>query len=268
MTIQPGAVLYTQGLGSRPEGVEVPHVDVRSPTIYDIKFPVGKKWIDQVGQGTYTLVDFISTSNVVQAVWVAEGGANAGLTSIVTQAGTATVANSQITINGDAAGNTHTSASGATITVSLDNNPAVTSLQAVYLNTDVGALNALMLHNNTISGEGTATNTDVIVTPKGTGNLVLTSGNLDLQGASSKLLINAGTAASASIGSVTLVAGTATVSTTAVTANSIIFLTVASLGTVTAPQAMYISAITAGVSFAITSADATDTSVVNYLIIN
>lgn len=147
MTIQPGAVLYTQGLGSRPEGVEVPHLDVRAPTIYDIKFPVGKRWIDQVGQGTYTLVDFISTSNVVHAIWLAEGGF------------------------------TH-------------------------------------------------------------------------------------------VGSVPLVAGTATVSTTAVIANSIILLTVASLGTVTAPQAMHVSAINAGVSFAITSADATDTSIVNWLIVN
>lgn len=67
-------------------------------------------------------------------------------------------------------------------------------------------------------------------------------------------------------GVATLVAGTVTVSTTAVTANSRILLTVQSLGTVTVPVAIAVTARTAATSFTITSADATDTSVVGYLI--
>jgi hypothetical protein len=57
-----------------------------------------------------------------------------------------------------------------------------------------------------------------------------------------------------------LAAGTVTVSTTAVTAQSRILLTVQVLGTVTSPKAIAVTARTAGTSFTITSEDATDTS--------
>lgn len=70
--------------------------------------------------------------------------------------------------------------------------------------------------------------------------------------------------ANAKQGVATLVAGTVTVSNTSVTANSRIFLTVQSLGTVTKPQAVGVTARTAGTSFVITSFDATDTSVIAY----
>lgn len=63
-------------------------------------------------------------------------------------------------------------------------------------------------------------------------------------------------------GTATLVAGTVTVSNTSVTANSRILLTVQSLGTVTSPKAVAVTARSAGTSFTITSADVTDTSVV------
>jgi hypothetical protein len=70
--------------------------------------------------------------------------------------------------------------------------------------------------------------------------------------------------ANAKQGVATLVAGTVTVSNTSVTATSRIQLTVQSLGTVTAPKAVAVTARTAGTSFTITSADNTDTSVVAY----
>jgi len=65
-------------------------------------------------------------------------------------------------------------------------------------------------------------------------------------------------------GTATLVAGTATVANTSVTATSRIFLTVQSLGTVTSPKALGVTARSAGTSFTITSADNTDTSVIAY----
>lgn len=70
--------------------------------------------------------------------------------------------------------------------------------------------------------------------------------------------------ANAKQGVATMVAGTVTVSNTSVTANSRIQLTVQSLGTVTAPKAIAVTARTAGTSFTITSADNTDTSVVAF----
>lgn len=66
--------------------------------------------------------------------------------------------------------------------------------------------------------------------------------------------------ANAAMGVATLAAGTVTVATSRVTATSRIQLTAQALGTVTAPKALAVTARTAGTSFTITSADATDTS--------
>lgn len=71
----------------------------------------------------------------------------------------------------------------------------------------------------------------------------------------------------AKMGTATLVTGTKVVSTTAVTANSRILLTVQSLGTISAPVPIAVTARTAGTSFTITSSDATDTSVVAWMIV-
>lgn len=68
-------------------------------------------------------------------------------------------------------------------------------------------------------------------------------------------------------GVVTLVAGTATVATAAVTAVSRILLTAQTLGTITVPAALAVSARTAATSFTVLSADATDTSVVAWQLV-
>ena len=68
-------------------------------------------------------------------------------------------------------------------------------------------------------------------------------------------------------GSAILSGGTITVTCTNVTANSLIYLTVQTLGTVTVPKALYPSARVPGTSFTITSADATDTSTVAWQVI-
>jgi hypothetical protein len=92
----------------------------------------------------------------------------------------------------------------------------------------------------------------------GTPSLSIATGN--------KLLVGTGTNASA--GTAVLVAGTVTVSTTAVTASSIIFLTCQVLGTVTVASALSIGTVTAGSSFVIKSAVVTDTSTIGWWIIN
>lgn len=73
--------------------------------------------------------------------------------------------------------------------------------------------------------------------------------------------------ANATMGVATLVAGTVTVNTTKVTANSRIQLTPQALGTVTSPKPVGITARVAGTSFTITSGDATDTSTVAWTIV-
>jgi hypothetical protein len=69
-----------------------------------------------------------------------------------------------------------------------------------------------------------------------------------------------------SMGVSTLSAGTVTVNNTLVTANSRIFLSIQSLGTVSVPQSIGVTARSAGTSFTITSEDNTDTSVVAWII--
>lgn len=91
--------------------------------------------------------------------------------------------------------------------------------------------------------------TDIMTFPAG-GGVVLTAGG----GATRK-------------GQTTLVAGASpAIATTSVAADSVIALTIVSLGTVTEPMPMYVT-ITPATSFIITSEDATDTSVINWAIV-
>ena len=77
---------------------------------------------------------------------------------------------------------------------------------------------------------------------------------------------NAPTGAAGRVGTATLVAGTVTVNTTAVTAASVILATAK---VVSGTQGILaISAQTAGVSFVITSSNVADTSTVNWTVLN
>lgn len=72
MSFQPGAVVYTQGFGSRPENVEVPHIDTRAPSTSDIGggfFPVGKRWVDKLGNAEYCLTSLSTSAGVTSATW-------------------------------------------------------------------------------------------------------------------------------------------------------------------------------------------------------
>lgn len=89
-------------------------------------------------------------------------------------------------------------------------------------------------------------------------------GSLTMTG---KLSLSTGANSSTGV-SGAMTSGAVTVSNTSVTANSKILAYPAVLGTVTLPQAYYISAITPGTSFVITSGSATDTSTWNYAIFN
>lgn len=71
----------------------------------------------------------------------------------------------------------------------------------------------------------------------------------------------------AKMGIATLVLGTVTVNTTAVTASSRIFLTAQDLGTITVPSGYGISARTAGTSFTILASAPTDTSDIAWMIV-
>jgi hypothetical protein len=97
------------------------------------------------------------------------------------------------------------------------------------------------------------------------GNIAATNGNLVLGTAGNKLTIATGSNASLGTSGV-LSSGTVTVATTAVTAASKIFLTRAVAGGTLGN--LSVGTITANTSFTITSDSSSDTSTVNWLIIN
>lgn len=98
------------------------------------------------------------------------------------------------------------------------------------------------------------------------GDVKVLTGQLSVETIGKGLSIKEGV--NAKMGTATFVAGTVTVSTTAVASNSRIFLTVQQLGTVTSPKAIAVTARVAGTSFTITSSDNTDTSTVAWMIVD
>lgn len=69
MAFQPGSVNYTQGFGSRPETIEVPHVDVRAPTSSDVLYPIGKWWL-YIGNSLWYLYSQSSSGGTLVSNWV------------------------------------------------------------------------------------------------------------------------------------------------------------------------------------------------------
>lgn len=69
MTFQPGANLYGVGVGSRPENIEVPHLDVRAPAATDVNYPVGKWWL-WVGNSLWYLLNQTSITGLTQSNWI------------------------------------------------------------------------------------------------------------------------------------------------------------------------------------------------------
>lgn len=96
------------------------------------------------------------------------------------------------------------------------------------------------------------------------GNLLMVNGTTETAGdvklgvAGNKLYVKEGT--NASLGTGTLVGGTATISTTAVTANTRVFISDAGGGVLANIGSLYVSARVAGTSFTVSSSNALDTS--------
>jgi hypothetical protein len=88
------------------------------------------------------------------------------------------------------------------------------------------------------------------------------------QGAAANFVLSNTSGGNASCGTATLSSGTVTVSTTFVAANSLIFLTDATTGSLTNVGSQTVSTIIAGTSFVIKSTNPLDASNVNWLIVN
>lgn len=185
----------------------------------------------------------------------------------------------QIAVGGSASGDPaitwQISGVGAsTMTMGLDNSAA--DIFTLSNSSGLGSSNLLTIAQSTgntiVAGSLTATS----------GAITATNGNLVLNTAGNKIVsTSVGTTTTAganSFGSVTLVGGSATVSTTAVTASSLIFLSrlsigatganpvgILAVGTITASTSFVINAVTTAVA---NSNVATDVSVVAWMIVN
>jgi len=252
--IQPGAMLYSQGFGAKPENVEVPVLQSRAPTSADILFPIGKKWVDQVGNATYELTSFSTFNGTVTANWQASSGVTSGIATINSNA---PVSNNYI-IAGTASQLTATQTAGTT-TLSIP--AAFIAPGSIASTTSITAGTSL----TATLGAITATN----------GNFVKgTAGNKDIYSS-----VGSSAAAGAnSAGTAVLVGGTVTIATTAVTASSLIRLYRQSIGATGAASVgiLSIGTITSGTSFVInsvqianaTALQASDVSVVFWEIVN
>lgn len=142
-----------------------------------------------------------------------------------------------------------------------------------------GILNIKGIFSSSSTADATSTTTGSINTAGGMGIVkalwvgglaniagVLTAAdNLKIGTVGKGIYIKEGS--NATMGAATLSAGAVTINTTKVTGDSRIILTIQSLGTVTVPKAIGVTARTAGTSFTVTSSDATDTSIIAWQIV-
>ncbi len=85
MTTPNGAMLYTQGFGSRPENVEIPIIQTRAPTAQDTQngfLPLGKRWVDKTNNIEYALTSYSTTTGALLATWVELGSSAGDVTSV------------------------------------------------------------------------------------------------------------------------------------------------------------------------------------------
>lgn len=131
MTVQPGAMVYTQGFGSSPIDVQTPVISKVNPGVGDVNYPVGKRWINTVENDSWTLTSLTSFNGNVTANWESAGGATTSISEISADTGTAIPVASTITIAGTT-GEITTTASGSTVTLSI---PATATLNHVTAST-------------------------------------------------------------------------------------------------------------------------------------
>lgn len=224
---------YSGGVADNPANV----IRVSgAPSSAAVEQPIGTIAIDP---STATVYCAASNSGLNGSVtWVALGGAASDVQQLGASSGTSPVAPAAgvITLNGTA---NQITATGGT-------NEITFSIPSAFV----------------APGSVTATTTVTATL----GAITATNGNLVLGTAGNKL--NIATGANASVGTATLATGSVTVSTTAVSASSIILISRNTPAGTVGDLSVPVGSIVAGTEFVINSASGTDTSTVNWLIIN
>jgi len=172
MSFQPGAVVNTQGFGSKPENVEVPWIDSRAPTVMDNQFPVGKVWLDKTEEDSYQLMNFSWNSGTshLDATWVALGGQTVSTGEVVTDSGTVTPVNRTISLLGSSP--ITTSGSGSTATINLGIVPVAKGGTAL---SSVPTSGQLLIGNGTGYSLSTLTAGSGVTITNGSGSISIAS---------------------------------------------------------------------------------------------
>lgn len=133
MSFQPGANLYTQGFGSRPEGVEVAHIERRDPSPTDVNYPISKRWINTVSEHEFILYSFSVVNGVTQANWGSPVGVTGAVISLGDNSNVQTFPNSSGSIQ----------LTGVANQISVTSNPSTHQIQFGITNPlNIGALSA------------------------------------------------------------------------------------------------------------------------------
>ena len=232
-----------------------PIISKRTPTANDTGYPLGQVWVDKSNDSYWALTS-VSAGVATWQVLGAGGGSIATINLQPPIAGNFNIVGTanQIAVTPGAGQDTLSVTSPFIAPGSITATSTITAGTGITSTTgDIDATAGTLR-----SGNGIVT----------TGNVALTNGNLSMQTAGNKF--NIATGANASVGiSAAMIGGTTTVATTAVTASSLIFLTVdvqdlANAGQISAPTV----SIVPGVSFVINSSNGADTSTVKWWIIN
>ena len=254
----------------------------RIPATSDIDYPIGQIVVYEAGNAFYGL----AKKSAGAATWVHMGSTLGGPVYTLTggSGGALSPSSGNINILGTASQITSTG-SGSTITLSI---PAafvapgsIAATTTVASTTTMTAGTGLTATTGNIVATAGAVNAGTSMTAT-LGDITATNGNLVLVAAGNKInrtsVATTTTAGANSIGYVTLVGGTATVSTTNVTASSLIRLTRLGIGATGAAALgqLSVGTIVASTSFvinAVQAADATalqasDVSIIMWEIIN
>lgn len=277
MTFQPGAMVYTQGFGSRPENIEVPFLSNRPPAATDVNFPLGKRWV-YIGDSEWVLVALTSTGGVLTADWVQNSSSSGNVISVTGTANeitaTDTLGNIVLSIPATfiapgsiASTTTITAGTGLTVTTgnaTVSTGNITATLGSVTAGTTVTAGTGVTSTTGNIVATAGAVNAGTTMTAT-LGNITATNGNLAMGTAGNKIIVPTGANASAGLSdAMSGTPGEVVVATTACSATALVFYSRATTGGT--PGEVSITAQD-GTGFTLTST-ANETSTFNWWIIN
>lgn len=190
---------------------------------------------------------FVTGNTALAGTLVVSGATTTGSGYLITaSAGTQVYVSAQ-----GAGGGSNTLGNDLLVTAGGGTGNTIAAAVIIQTPTPLGSGSSLQLNSTRVSIDNSA--------------VTLSTVDLKLSTVGKGIYIKEGT--NAMMGTGTLVGGTATISTTKVTASSRIFVTDTGGGVVGNIGALYISAVSAGTSFAVTSNNPIDTSTFNWIII-